>query len=418
MLNKRVLSLLVSLSLVFSLTATGFSMKTVKSSASQVTIDFWHTFSDTESKVLTDKIIPDFEAKNPGIKIHAVKMPYDGLKQQVIQAVAGEAVPDVMRMDIIWVPEFAKLGALQEIDNLSGFKSIKTDTFAAPLSTNYYKGHYYGLPQDTNTKIAIYNNAILKKAGIKQIPKTFDQLIAAAIKAQKVGSLGIGVGGTGTWAMAPYFLSLGGTYTDAKHTKATGYLNSPKSINALAKLVSYYDKKIIGPCVIGGQPSTWDGMKANKYLMIDDGPWFFSILGKDIEKTTTVSLFPAGIGKGTSIVGGEDIVTFKGAKHPKEAWTFMQYMLSQYPQVTLGKYAGLIPTTKTAASSKDVLVDPTTKFYLQQLNTTWARTPHPNYGKIEQIVDLAFEKVMRHKATPIQALTDAASKVDKLLKDN
>lgn len=418
MLNKKIVALLVSLTLVFSLGAMGFRMRTTKSAADPVTIVFWHTFSDTETKVLTDKIIPDFEKKNPGIKVHAVKMPYDGLKQQVIQAVAGEAVPDVMRMDIIWVPEFAKLGALQAVDNLSGFSTIKANAFATPLSTNYYKGHYYGLPQDTNTKIAIYNNAIMKKAGITKIPKTFDELIAAAVKAQKVGSLGIGVGGTGTWAMAPYFLSLGGQYTDAKHTKATGYLNGPQSINALAKLISYYNRKLIGPCVIGGSPSTWDGMKANKYLMIDDGPWFFSILGKDIEKTTTVSLFPAGIGKGTSIVGGEDIVTFKGAKHPKEAWTFMQYMLSQYPQVTLGEYAGLIPTTKTAAKSKAVLVDPTTKYYLQQMNTTWARTPHPNYGKIEEIVDLAFEKAMRHKATPIQALNDAASKVDKLLKDN
>lgn len=418
MLNKKIIASLVILILVFSLTASGFSMKTTKTSTNRVTIDFWHTFSDTESKVLTDKIIPDFEAKNPDIKVNAVKMPYDGLKQQVIQAVAGESVPDVMRMDIIWVPEFAKLGALQAVDQLSGFDSIKADAFSAPLSTCYYKGHYYGLPQDTNTKIAIWNNALLKKAGIKEIPKTFDQLIAAAVKAQKVGSLGIGVGGTGTWAMAPYFLSLGGKYTDDKHTKATGYLNGPQSVLALSKLVSYYDRKLIGPCVIGGQPSTWDGMKAGKYLMIDDGPWFFSILGKDIEKTTTVSLFPAGPGKGTSIVGGEDIVTFKGAKHPKEAWRFMQYMLSNYPQVTLGKYAGLIPTTKNAASSKDVLVDPTTKYYLQQLNTTWARTPHPNYGKIEQIVDLTFEKVFRHKATPFQALNEAAGKIDKLLKDN
>jgi multiple sugar transport system substrate-binding protein len=418
MLNKKIVAVLVSMSLIFSLAASGFAMKTTKSSVSQVTIDFWHTFSDTESKILTEKIIPDFEAKNPDIKVNAVKMPYDGLKQQVIQAVAGEAVPDVMRMDIIWVPEFAKLGALQAVDTLTGFNTLKADAFATPLSTCYYNGHYYGLPQDTNTKVAIYNNTILKKAGITQIPKTFDELIAAAVKAQKVGSLGIGVAGTGTWGMAPYFLSLGGKYTDDKHTKATGYLNGPSSISALAKLVSYYDRKLIGPCIIGGQPSTWDGMKADKYLMIDDGPWFFSILGKDIEKTTTVSVFPGSLGKGTSIVGGEDLVTFKGAKHPKEAWRFMQYMLSSYPQVTLGKYAGLIPTTKTASKSKDVLVDPTTQYYLQQLDTTWARTPHPNYGKIEAIVDLAFEKVFRHKTTPVNALNDAAAKVDKLLKDN
>lgn len=109
-------------------------------------------------------------------------MPYDGLKQQVISAVAGNATPDVMRMDIIWVPEFAKLGALQPVDNLEGFDAIKEKAFKGPMETNYFNGHYYGIPQDTNTKIAIYNKTLLQQAGLTEPPKTFDELVAAAEK--------------------------------------------------------------------------------------------------------------------------------------------------------------------------------------------------------------------------------------------
>jgi multiple sugar transport system substrate-binding protein len=285
------------------------------------------------------------------------------------------------------------------------------------LSTNYYKNHYYGLPLNTNTKIAIFNKELMKKAGITKIPKTFEELIAATKQAQKVGAKGIGIAGTGTWGMAPFFLSLGGKYTDDKYTKATGYLNSARSIIALQKLVSYYDQKLIGSSIVGGQPSTWDGMKANKYLMIDDGPWFYSILGNDIKATTTPALIPGNNGKGISIVGGEDLVMFKGAKHPKEAWIFMKYLLSEEPQKIMGKKAGLIPTNKIAANSKDIIEDPVIKYYVDQLKSTWARTPHPNYERIQEKVDIAFEKVFRHKATAKQALDEAAKAVDKLLKD-
>ena len=36
-------------------------------------------------------------------------MPYDSVKQQMIQGVASGTGPDLMRMDIIWTTEFAEL---------------------------------------------------------------------------------------------------------------------------------------------------------------------------------------------------------------------------------------------------------------------------------------------------------------------
>ena len=67
-----------------------------------------------------------------------------------VTAVAGGGLPDVMRMDIIWTPEFAALGALTEVDGMPGFDQIKTSVFAGPLATNAYKGKYYGVPLDTD----------------------------------------------------------------------------------------------------------------------------------------------------------------------------------------------------------------------------------------------------------------------------
>lgn len=429
-MSKKVISVLVAAILALTFVMAGCSSnsgtkKTTDNSSvndtqkvEPVTIEFWHTFSDTEDKILNEQIIPDFEQKYPNIKVKATRMPYDGLKQQVISAVAGNATPDVMRMDIIWVPEFAKLGALQPVDNLEGFDAIKEKAFKGPMETNYFNGHYYGIPQDANTKIAIYNKTLLQQAGLTEPPKTFDELVAAAEKIKGKDRWGIAISGTGPWGIAPYFLSLGGKVTDDKYTKATGYLNSPESVAALQKLIDLYNEKLIGPCILGGQPDTWGGMKGNNYLMIDDGPWFYSIQGDAAKQSTVPALFPQGPGGSISVVGGEDLVLFKTTKHPKEAWIFMQYMFSETPQKLLAQQAGLIPTNMDVANSSDVSGDPIISLYVQQLKTAWPRTPSPNWGKIDETLNQAFEKVFRGKATPQQALDEAAKQIDEFLQNN
>jgi multiple sugar transport system substrate-binding protein len=149
MKTRKVLTLIVSAIMTTSIFAgcsskaanestTGSDTKKTDTKTENVTLTFWHTYSEGEAKVLKDKVIPKFEADHKNIKIKSVVMPYDGLKQQVIQAVSGNTSPDLMRMDIVWTPEFAKMGALADVDNLDGFSTLKDKFFQAPLQTNYY----------------------------------------------------------------------------------------------------------------------------------------------------------------------------------------------------------------------------------------------------------------------------------------
>ena len=47
-------------------------------------------------------------------------MPYEGLDEQLITAVTGDAAPDVIRLDLTWVSQNAKLGALECLNNYEG----------------------------------------------------------------------------------------------------------------------------------------------------------------------------------------------------------------------------------------------------------------------------------------------------------
>jgi multiple sugar transport system substrate-binding protein len=278
-----------------------------------------------------------------------------------------------------------------------------------------YNGKYYGVPLNTNTKTGIYSKKVLEQVGLSAPPKTYEELLSVAGKLNKDQYL-IACDGTNSWSLPPYFLSFGGKITDDKYTVASGYLNSKESVEALTKLVDLADKKIIGPCVLGGKPDKWSGLTTDKYLLGDDGPWFFSSQKPEVKDKVVAGILPSGIEGSISVVGGEDLVMFKNSKHPKEAWEFAKYLLSEYPQKTMALEAGLIPTVQDIATSQEVSADPIVKVYVEQLKTAWARTPHPNWEKMSEKLGLAWEAAFRHKKTPQQALDDACKEIDPLLK--
>ncbi|WP_058303885.1 extracellular solute-binding protein [Gorillibacterium timonense] len=392
----------------------------------RVTIEYWHTYSDAEEKVLIEQIKPLFEKQNPGIELKLTRMPYENLKQQVITGVAGDAAPDLMRMDIVWVPEFANMGALLDVSKMDGFAELKPKLFEAPLATTYLKNDsgegYYGLPVNTNTKVAIYNKSILDLIGKTEVPKTMAELEEYAKLAKEKGKAtgGITIGGNYPWANIPYFYSLGGKFTNDDYTKADGYLNSPESVKALETFIRWNKEGLISPPILGGEPSAWDGLKNNDYLMIDDGPWFYSLLMAEQEggfkplEQTVRGLIPAGDGGSRSVIGGEDLVIFSSSKHPKEAWTFAKWMLQPEPQKIMATL-GLIPANMDAANDPKVMENPFIKEYVEQMKTAVPRTPVPQFGEMDSIIALAFEKAMRGEMEPKAALDDAAKQIDALL---
>lgn len=386
----------------------------------KVTIEYWHTYSDSEEKVLVEQIKPMFEEAYPSIELKLTRMPYEGLKDQVIAAVAGDAAPDLMRMDIIWVPELASKGALKKLDGMPGFDEVKASVFDGPLRTNLYKGEYYGVPLNTNTKIAIYNTDTLKEAGLDHAPATMDEFVQAARTIKAAGKQGIGIGGISAWNLLPYFWSLGGTVTNDDYSQVDGYLNSPESVNALETIVGWNKDGLVLPAMLGGEPGAWDGLKSGQYMMVDDGPWFFSILLGDASNTfdplakTTRALLPAGPGGSISVVGGEDLVTFANAKHPDEAWTFMKWMLGEKPQQIMAE-AGMIPTNKNAAQAIDTAKTPYIKAFIDQLATALPRTPIPQWGEMETILNLSFEKAIRGEQSASDALNDAVKQINDVL---
>jgi multiple sugar transport system substrate-binding protein len=296
------------------------------------------------------------------------------------------------------------------------FKSIADKVFPGPLATNSWNGKYWGLPIDTNTQVLLWNQQLFSAAGIKEAPKTVAEFVEDACKLSNgTKQYGYALGGTYFWAPAPLFYSMGGKVVDDKMTTATGYVNGKESVAAFQTMVDLYKKGCISPNVLGGGVGTAQGHATGLYAMIIDGPWMVDIYKHDYpDFKVNFAPIPAGMGdKNSSVVGGEDVVVSATTQHPKEALTWVKYLMSDKAQLFMGQ-VGVMPTLSSLTGSKDL--PPYYEVFMNQLKTAQARVPHPKWSEMDDAINAAFTKALKGDKSVQEALDEAAKTIDALLK--
>ncbi|GBF74648.1 hypothetical protein PA598K_03005 [Paenibacillus sp. 598K] len=386
----------------------------------RMTLMFWHTYSELEERVFREEVLPLFEAEHPDIRIEAVRKDYtEQLKANVMASAADSQQPDVMRMDIIWVPEFARQGLLTELSALEGFEALQGQFVGALLETNRYGDGYYGLPVNANTKAAIFNMRLLREAGLSEPPATFAELIDAQqrLSVSDPALSSIGICCAASWGTLPYFWTFGGELTDEGYTRATGYLDSPHSLRALAQLRDWFEQGIISRSILTGDPGTWDGILKGDLLMIDEAHWFYSANreGEHAEALSdmVVAPFPDDVRTGTSIIGGENLVLFDNTRYPEEAWTFIRWMMQPQPQLLMAR-TGLIPTIRDVQpEGGEAWFTP----YADQLDHARPRPPVPAWTQIDDEFARMIERILTGEQPLEDAVRASAARIDELLAD-
>lgn len=390
-----------------------FAMPTVQAQ-DKTTVRYWHTMSDPETAKL-EELIATFEAAHPEIDIEATRYAYDDFRQALLTGLAGGDPPDVARLDIVWVPEFADLGALEAMDEvLPDFEELASGFFPGPLATNYWDGHYWGLPLNTNTQVLLYNKAQFEEAGLEPPTTVTDFAKAACTLSSGEERYGYALGGTYFWAPAPLFYTQGGTITDEEVTTADGYLNSDASVAAFQTLVDMYKAGCISPNLLGGGIGTASGHADGLYSMIIDGPWMVDIYANDYpDFEVNFAPIPAGPdGTTSSVVGGENVVLFADAAEKEAALVWIDFLLSEEYQLGMAE-VGVIPTLSSLTGNE--ALPEYFGVFMEQLETAQARTPSPHWSEIDNIINNAFQYMLRDEKSVQQALDDAAAEINALL---
>lgn len=382
-------------------------------------VTYWTTYNTVspEYKVLSEQVIPAFNAAYPNVEINAQQIPDTDMRQKLLTAAAGGETPDLARMDIVQTPEFANLGALAAMDDLiPDFATYAQAFYPGPLATNSFKGKSYGLPLDTNTRVLFYNLALFEEAGIAAPPATFDDFKAAADKVMALGKDGVAAfseGGTGAWNVLPWLWSNGGGITNADYTTATGVLNSDATVGAVELLKGWLDSGAMSQTILGGGLATSQELAEGKVAMIVDGPWMPAIFTAQYpDFKYGLAQFPKGPGGSISVVGGENIVLFEASKNKEAALAFAQFVVTPTPQLDMAS-TGQMPVLSELTTATDVPdYFPT---FLTQLQTAQPRTPSPAWPKIDEALGNAVLQALNGESDAKTALDDAAATIDELL---
>ncbi len=385
-----------------------------------VTISFWHHYSaqSAENETLMNVLIPAFEAENPGIKVNAVSHEWAELHDKVLVSANSDALPDVARCDIAWLPEFQKMGILVALDEeMPDFADVSSQLLDSAMSTSVIGGHHYALALNTNSKIVFYNKAMLEAAGV-QVPATMDEWIDAVKKLSGENANGQQVWGWNEpalagWNICPFIWSFGGSLTNEDQTAATGYINGPATVKAVETFAELVQAGGITGFNSGDIPMT-DGFGTGRYAMMLEGPWKSAELaGAYPDVAYGTAPIPAGEGGSISVLGGEDIAMFNSA-NKEAAWKFMQFMTGEYAETEMAK-CGQIPVNKAALESETVKEADYAPF-IEAIQTAKARPTVAAWSEMDNDLTVAMTAVVSGEKTAQDAMNELAAKWDELLK--
>ena len=116
-------------------------------------------------------LLAEFEARHPGIRVKAEALPWSSDEQRqflVINLEGGNPGFDVMMLDCIWVPEFARAGWLLD---LTGALAARRDGRALPVrrrAPRAIAGRDWALPWFMNVGLLYYRADLLAKYGLRR----------------------------------------------------------------------------------------------------------------------------------------------------------------------------------------------------------------------------------------------------------
>lgn len=207
-----------------------------------------------------------------GVTVSHSSVPVPAVVPTVLRQASARTLPDLLMLDNPDVQQVAATGALTPL------KEYGVDTrgfFPGIAAAGSYRGAVYGLAPTVNTTALFYNKDMLRDAGVA-VPRTWDELRAAAARLTRPGRYGMAVSAAataeGSWQLLPFLWSNG---ADERR------LDSPRAARALRLWVDLVRSGSMSRAVIGWtQADVHDRFVAGRAAMMVNGPWRIAAMNR------------------------------------------------------------------------------------------------------------------------------------------
>lgn len=339
-------------------------------------------------------LIQSFEAKHPKTKIRLTTTKNLGgyLSKQLKEgSCLPQGSPDLVYIDVIWVPEFAVRGCLQDLSGRFGTE-MRSQFNTQSVKDGEYYGKSYRVPLRSDMGMLYYRSDLLSQAGYQKPPQTFTDLmkISQTLKQKKLvewGFLWQGDQYEGKIATFVEILAGHGGYWIDDETRQVG-LDQPEALQAVQFLRSTLKSKVSPTSVLTySEAESLAQFRAGKSMFLRHWPRAKFFLANDKTVKSVPMQLQSQDHPGGPCNGSWGLGIAKKTHHSDQAWRAIQFFSSEQAQRQFTQATQFIPSHKAVLKQESLEVQ-------QAITKVIYRPRIPEYDQASEILQAALSQAL------------------------
>jgi putative chitobiose transport system substrate-binding protein len=380
-------------------------------------VEFWTMQLQPQFTDYFNTLIAQFETENPGIKVRWVDVPWADMQSKILTATSAGTAPDVVNLNPDFAAQLAGRNAWMTLDDRLP-AADKAQYLPKIWQAGTLDSKAFGIPWYLTTSVTIYNQDLLKKAGVSAPPKTYSELAQVAKQVKEK---------TGKYAFfmtfvpedsaeaLQSFVQMGASLLDAQGKAA---FNTPAGKAVFQYWSDLYQQGFLPKEVLTqGHRRAIELYQAGETAILTSGPQFLKTIATNAPAIAQVSASAPQISgdTGKKNVAVMNLVIPRNTDQPDASLKFALFVTNNANQLAFAKAANVLPSTTAAlkdnyfTSATDAALDQARMISAKQMQDAEVLLPaNKDIKELQKVVYDNLQAAMLGEKTVDQAVQDAA----------
>lgn len=299
------------------------------------TVVFW---ARSDTLTAAAPLVNEFNATHPHLHVVMDSIQDTQAVTELATAIRGNAAPDLVDLNDIYMPIFTQLGAFLNVTSLVHGLPYAKDLSPGHLSLASYGGQIYGVPYLADLSVLWINKTLFKQAGLNPAdpPRTYAQILADA---RAINKLGHGISGFSFagdcsgclgFTVLPDIWASGSNVIKGPLNHQTAEVAGNPAVSSVLQLYRTIWTEHLAPASdLTDNGATWgDDFAAGKVGIFPGG---YGTLITHVPPGKRGQFedvpLPGTNGGYATFDGGDDLAIPSGAKNASGAWEFTKWLL-------------------------------------------------------------------------------------------
>ena len=412
--------------LVLGLLSGGVACHTTPGGEHPPTLVFKHPRLLSDEQPL-QTLLDQFRAAHPDVQLRDETLPSSSDQQHLFYVTNLEASSsdfDVFALDVVWIPEFARAGWLQDVTARVAPAGL-ADFVAGPVDAATHAGHLYAIPWFLDAGVLYYRRDLLDTYHLTP-PRTWNELHSSAQVVMRgeanprlTGFVWQGKQYEGLVCVALEFIraysgevfSRGGELQLAQPPAIAG-------LNYLRQLIADH----ISPSVVttADEETARHIFGRGEAVFMRNWPYAWKLLnaeGSLVRGQVGVTAIPGSeTHSGVPTLGGWHLGVNRFSLQPDLAWQLVAFLTSAESQRQLAVTSGLQPTRLSVYTDPQMQqADPSLLLFFPLLQHAQPRPVTPFYLMASTVLQSELSAIITGLKSAEAAMDDAERQLDRIL---